>query len=280
MKRDGNEFRLGDWTFCSSDPFSDVENYPLFESTDVIAIAKDFAQREALRHGNRLDGPIAASYVSYWLQVLKDLNQWWLAHRTGRPLNVDPTMDVAIARAFPWRFTCQFVDYANDHFRPALRAFATQKECIDLFQDHISVAISSGALYSFTRYQKVSHFILDLAYDAGWSKEYRSVSSLKEREGVTESIERVTVHRALSLYFANSALKRGFSVGAREMLIFGFPDAAVKISEMTDTMLASLIRQPPKKAIAFLLKEQISRENILKNATAIANGALGIFGTR
>lgn len=269
--------QLGDWEFSAGASDDDPENYPLFESSDIIEIAKDYAQQEALRHGNRLDGPIAASYINYWLQILKDLNAWWLARQQGKRLSPDQRMDVTIAQAYPWRFTCHFIDYLNSECASKLRAFATTKECIDLFQQHIPLAVTTGALYSFTRYQKVAHFLMDLAYDAGWSKEYRGVRGLKEREGIEDNIERATVHHILALYFAQAAAKRGKFMAGKELLIFGFPSAIAQINNMNENTVSTLLKQPPKKIVKFLMGAQISEEHIQKNAQAIANGALGLL---
>ena len=268
---------IGDWSFGGASRVEDPKGYPLFKNSSIIEKAKDYARAEAARHGYALSSTSATSYLSYWLQILKDLNHWWLCRRVRKQVDTREIVERAIAFAEPWRFTCQFIDFLNVYIGPSLRTFATEAEFVKSFESKIDDAIKEGGLYSFTRYQKAAHVITDLSFDAGWSSRFSVVSGLKEKEGLVQDIERATMHRTLSLYLARLAINENMPVAARDLLLFGFPTSSELILRLDDGLIRTLVMQPDRKIVDYLLKDEISEESIRKNASAIVNGALGVL---
>ena len=268
------DVELGEWSPTKTMVPVDPEDYPALHGRNPLEFVNNFIHEQSKRC---VVSPVLAnSYRTYWLQILKDLNDWWVCNRKGKKLSTRNVIDTTLAKAQPWRFTAHFIDYLNRHFTGTIRVFATPEEMWDRFEGAVDDALENGSIYALPRYQKVSHVLLDLAYDAGWNTRYASIATLKQQEGLDINIERTSVLRSLTLYLAQHAYLRSYPLAAREVLLFGFPDSADVVSALEEHQLGELLDKPAKEAARTLINQQLAEMDLKERASQITRGALGL----
>ena len=214
------------------------------------------------------------SYRSYLIQSIKDCDRY-ISQPDLLHSIMNKSIDLTILKAQPWRYTVNFIKFSSKSLSENICSDVKGGEQI---QTVFNKAAECGAIYSLDKYHKVSHVLLDIAFDAGWDSIHQKVDPLKRIEGIYDNVERTYTLREISLSFARNLLERGFINASRQLLLIGFVDIAETICSLSDTDLLKLLsKQSSEGAIQNLFNYQLELGSKNTNCNHIAEGALRLL---
>ncbi len=250
-----SEFELAfeGWPISLEQPWA-TKGYSELSGVDTYAIVDRIIISD--KYANQTNPRFRESYRSYLMQLIKECCYLLRERDNASDLLQRVSiagLDSALLLATPWRFTYDGLHFIHVH-RERFISCAQEQRFSALFHSIVTQGIDQGPVYSLAKYERVVHVILDLCFDIGWSTRCDNVSELKQIEGLNSNPERVATLRNLAITIARNLFSRGAHSAARQVLVFGFPDAPhVQTTLTKDRLYDLLVVKHPVAALKAIL---------------------------
>jgi len=271
-------FEICEWSPSLNAPW-ESSAYIFVSDIETLKVCNELIDR----HVNYVIYPVRLidSYRSYLIQCLKDLDFLVNSIKSQSCIinsQLAHLIDVTFVKAQPWRFTNYFISTLFHHIEYEKVRDLEGAKLWHYLQPMVEETFQQGSLYRIEKYIKVSHVLMDMAFDIGWDTVYSKASKLKALEGLVANPERAATLREVSLHISRNFWLRGFTSAAKQILFIGFPDIPQVIDKLSmDEVEDLLVEKSSKQAVQILFSEEMARNAKNVNCNQIVEGALRII---